>query len=367
MTTPKTLPFLVLLVACNPGSPRPNDSHTSTGVNGSSQVPESGSTSETHDSSHSSGPGSTSNDSTTGSPTTDGSSTADSSTSSSTTSPDSTTSGVTTNDSTDTDDTDSTTSETDTDDPICECLDNFSVKGCKYTPPAPLDQCDVAADCCPEPMPEGYTCNLDYPYLYQCNENKCETRPCAENSECTVYSEMLPGYVSEGCQQTDVICSDVEYAGCVVYQPCQTASDCCPDSLPEGYTCGQDYPYLFSCMEGRCLSEQCSSDSQCDAQFAQFGQGNEDLVNLGCVEQEAPCTGEVSSSCVVRKACVVASDCCPEWLPAPYVCNQDYPYLHECNDGLCNVRTCDNDSECLVAFEEVYADLDFTFQGCTEL
>jgi hypothetical protein len=151
--------------------------------------------------------------------------------------------------------------------------------------------CQQAADCCPQPMPAGFGCLADYPYLYNCQEGVCQQTYCAADPQCdalfAVYSNNDPGgYVNDGCQDvTDPCTGDLWYSLCELPQACQSPADCCPQPMPAGYACLADYPYLYACEQGRCRQLDCASSTQCNAYYQQAFSGSDGYANLGCVEQ----------------------------------------------------------------------------------
>jgi hypothetical protein len=63
--------------------------------------------------------------------------------------------------------------------------------------------CAAFGDCCPENT-GGLTCGSDYPYLYECQDSRCESRNCSSDAQCSAYFALLessnPGkYANLGC------------------------------------------------------------------------------------------------------------------------------------------------------------------------
>jgi hypothetical protein len=242
---------------------------------------------------------------------------------------------------------------------LCECYTNAyaELRDCQVQAPEPEPQpCTTAEDCCIG-VPDRYQCNVDYPYIYDCRDGVCEAGSCTSDEQCAQgFEDIGAGYVSYTCQRQQALCSD-EVRGYCVYErmgtECQTADDCC-GSVPESYTCNQDWPYLYSCEAGQCASADCTSDEQCDARFATYSAG---YTNLGCVTSEPSCDGTTSSTCQadrMPRPCDVADDCCPDPMPAGYTCNQDATYLYECIDGACEFARCTSDEQCDTYFEATY-------------
>jgi hypothetical protein len=61
---------------------------------------------------------------------------------------------------------------------------------------------------------------------------------------------------------------------------CETPSDCCPE-LPAGYTCNQDYPYVYACAGGECRTAGCTADEQCATWYDDYYSAS-GYVSLGC-------------------------------------------------------------------------------------
>ncbi|HOX47184.1 MAG TPA: hypothetical protein PK668_26555 [Myxococcota bacterium] len=64
--------------------------------------------------------------------------------------------------------------------------------------------CSTASDCCPTPVPAGFTCLVDYPYLYECVDGRCKTGMCSSDGQCSAYYQQVstsnPSYdVNLGC------------------------------------------------------------------------------------------------------------------------------------------------------------------------
>lgn len=152
---------------------------------------------------------------------------------------------------------------------------------CQYEIDSGLPPCSVDSDCCPDPMPAGYACDVDYPYRYQCSEGTCFTEQCTEDAQCAAYGASLG---------QDYVCKTFEAPRCYdlpdapVYTEssicapatapgtCESPSDCCPTPTPTPYTCLADYPYLFDCVDNLCVSVQCEADEQCEVHGDQLGQ-----------------------------------------------------------------------------------------------
>jgi len=63
--------------------------------------------------------------------------------------------------------------------------------------------CNTYQDCCPENT-GNLTCGADYPYLYECDNNLCESEWCTSDGQCSVYYQQIenanPGkYENLGC------------------------------------------------------------------------------------------------------------------------------------------------------------------------
>lgn len=163
---------------------------------------------------------------------------------------------------------------------------------CSYlTATAQPTACQTAQDCCAQ-VPAGYTCNQDWPYLYECNNGACATASCTNNTQCNAYHAALNTggtYENLGCVAWEDTCSGITSSSCQI-QPaataqtaCTTAADCCTN-VAAGYTCGQDYPYLYDCVNGHCRSQLCTTDSQCDVYFQETYAEYGTYENLGCAE-----------------------------------------------------------------------------------
>lgn len=237
-------------------------------------------------------------------------------------------------------------------DEVCDCFAERqpSPSTCRFGA-----ACASAADCCPDPMPEGYTCNQDFPYLYTCEQGVCVTGACEADRDCAAYATRL-GLSNGGCVELPNACTGRSYSYCDVYAPCGQASDCCT-YVPEGFTCNVDYPYLYRCDAGRCKGESCDDDTQCDAWADLL---DAPVATCGSPYQE--CDPDTYRYCDVGAACASPADCCDD-VPAGFTCNVDWPYVYECFEGRCRSRGCEDASEC-----EAYADLaDSVLIGCEEL
>jgi hypothetical protein len=232
---------------------------------------------------------------------------------------------------------------------FCECWESQpKYKSCQIAA-----TCQTDADCCPGPLPEGFTCS-DYPYNNKCVGGACLSAGCADDSGCLKYFEQVktwaPYAVFEGCGtwmgcDTDIKTCQFSYA-----PSCQVDADCCHDAIPEGYTCGKDYPYIYACENNQCVLNSCEEDAQCETYYEQTAANVPGYVNKGCVTLEPePCFG-VKRACLYGMACQTANDCCPDSIPEGFTCGKDYPYLYECKYGLCAGKTCESDAQCEVTY-----------------
>lgn len=360
MRAPLTLTILLTLSACGDNIGRPDPGHsTATAGPGTSQTTTAPGTSETSGISGTSEPTPTTSFGTTSAASTSSTGSTVTSEPPAATSEDTrtTVSPETGTNSTSSGTTDATTGSTtgaetdgETEDGICECLANQApVKTCKSA-----KGCQEASDCCPDPMPAGFTCGVDYPYTYSCENGVCAYVPCTNDSQCEAYDAYMematPNAEPQGCEKW-MDCEHVN-AGCQYQLPvnnCQTDADCCPDALPTGFTCN-DYPYRYACHDNVCVTKGCDSDSQCDAYFDLLYGSDPKYANMGCSPPGDTCFAAVSA-CRFGVKCQVSSDCCaPNELPAGFTCN-DYPYRQECLDGLCASLPCTTDSQCNAYFE----------------
>lgn len=68
--------------------------------------------------------------------------------------------------------------------------------------PQMTSSCSQAKDCCPSALPEGYVCNRDAPYLFDCVAGACALRSCRDSSECSRFFESeleAAGFENLGC------------------------------------------------------------------------------------------------------------------------------------------------------------------------
>src|SRR5690606_30322743 len=154
----------------------------------------------------------------------------------------------------------------------CECWNTYVEtnipKTCSVV--AEVSSCEVARDCCPDNVPEGFSCPRDYPYSYACDDGTCIAAGCVQDSDCNAYADLV-GFVNMGCVESAWPCPPIPSACQVAPAPpsCAVARDCCPDPMPEGYVCLADFPYLYNCNAGFCEAQQCTRDSECHAYGAQ--------------------------------------------------------------------------------------------------
>ncbi len=243
---------------------------------------------------------------------------------------------------------------------LCHCRERTAVHPnyCTYK-----QACTTAADCCPAYDISPYACNRDYPYVYECRGGFCENAMCAADSHCQVYFEQVIDdgsgeWENPDCRETlDDCTGDPVWSYCDYQRQCATAADCCPAYDISPYVCNRDYPHVYECRAGYCFQPGCTADSQCETYFQAISSGSPDpWVNDGCQQPVDPCTGESwYAYCGVYQACATAADCCPDQLPQGLQCNQDYPYLYRCADGLCQMAECSSDIQCHDYFDLIYA------------
>lgn len=53
-------------------------------------------------------------------------------------------------------------------------------------------------ECCDD-VPAGFTCNVDWPYVYECFEGRCRSRGCEDAGECEAYADLADS-VLIGCE-----------------------------------------------------------------------------------------------------------------------------------------------------------------------
>jgi hypothetical protein len=235
---------------------------------------------------------------------------------------------------------------------LCACRERTKVDYslCQYA-----QKCATASDCCPDPASIApLVCNQDWPYRYSCTNGYCEALTCDTNAHCSAYFQYVqqntPGvWVNDGCV-TNECPPHNRWCSWHQAQTCTTATDCCPDAASiSPYVCQQDYPYVYSCENGSCKTVYCTQDSHCQL-FGENYNPADGWVNLGCIDNIDPCTGELYyGMCTFKQACSTYQDCCPE-ATGDYTCGVDYPYLYECRDNLCESQWCSSDSQCSVYF-----------------
>lgn len=134
--------------------------------------------------------------------------------------------------------------------------------------------CSTPSDCCAA-VPATYTCNKDFPYLYECKGGYCASVACTNSEQCQQQFETTfepLGYQNLGCVSGKC---NVDFRSA-----CVQTSDCCK-WVPATYSCGVDYPYLYECRAGRCESLGCESTEQCERYLSNtFGPIS--YTNLGC-------------------------------------------------------------------------------------
>ncbi len=261
-------------------------------------------------------------------------------------------------DTTDDDDDDDTTDDDDDDDDDdsvdCTCHD-ARMEDARYCQFA--QRCQTAADCCSTGIPDGYTCNVDYPYLYACENQVCIRQNCSEDSQCQHYFDtqsLASNAVLVGCTASENACSGKEVRYCEIQTNCQTDADCCPEDIPDGTTCNEDYPYLYACEDNRCRSRSCRENGECAGMFEANYSSVPNYADGGCVHSgPASCEGSAYSYCLVGQICQTDTDCCPSPMPDGYTCNVDYPYRYRCDGGVCRQNPCESDSHCERYFEMI--------------
>ena len=269
----------------------------------------------------------------------------------------------------------------------CHCDSGYHAQGLACVPDA-VDPCDgvecsghgscveragqAECHCDPGYHPQGLSCMPDAVDL-------CDGVECSGHGLCAVDAGAAscicdPGYDPDGLTCVESLChcrerTQVGYSYCTYKQACQTASDCCPESIPAPFVCGQDYPYIFDCLDGSCENRGCTATNQCATAAEQWSLSGTYYVNKGCLEFEDDCTGEVTLRyCDIRQACQIADDCCPANLSEPFVCNRDSPYLYDCDQGACRGAWCDSDSQC-ASLHQFYEQQDpggWVNDGCVE-
>jgi hypothetical protein len=235
----------------------------------------------------------------------------------------------------------------------CVCPDmTNATKSCQM-----VRSCKTASDCCAS-ISAPYTCNVDYPFLFECVSGKCRSVDCSTNSQCSHYyaetKKTLPDFVGLGCKVWTDPCTKASHRMCTIERkrPCSKATDCC-SNVTDGFTCEKDYPYLADCVAGYCEARGCESDGECRTYFDEF-LSSSDGATYDCKAGPKSCYGW-PTSCeykVPGAVCAKASDCCPSYIPDGFVCNEDSPYIYECKAGRCAPRGCENVGQC-----EAYYDL----------
>jgi len=243
---------------------------------------------------------------------------------------------------------------------VCECLDaQPQFKACRISKP-----CQADADCCTVQPPAGFTCD-DYPYNYRCVDGVCGAASCTDESECLAYlasqKEIHPSAELKGCEPVSPCAMNYYFCKIEIPSPCETDADCCPDSLPAGYTC-DDSPYLYRCQDGSCTFGMCDNDSQCTKTFEESDLAAAGYENLGCANFES-CYGQFTG-CQYVKPCTKDADCCQDPLPPGYTCD-DYPYRVACEDGICTSAPCTADSQCTAYYESLGGEQSgYILEGC---
>jgi hypothetical protein len=175
------------------------------------------------------------------------------------------------------------------------------------------------------------------------------------------------GGESTGVNYCECVTSQPIPKSCHFFQQCQSDLDCCPDSLPPGYTCN-DWPYLYRCKDSQCAMVQCMADSQCAKQFQATLMSYPNATNKGCAAVKVPCY-DTAHVCQIDigdlNACASDADCCQN-IPAPFTCD-DYPFRRRCENGSCTSEPCTNDSQCDKYFEQSLMGLGYTNLGCEDI
>ena len=236
---------------------------------------------------------------------------------------------------------------------LCACRERTKIDYslCQYA-----EKCTSASDCCPDPASIApFVCNQDYPYRYNCTNGHCQALTCDTDAHCAAYFQYTqqnnPGvWVNDGCMTNE--CPPYN-RWCSYRKTCASANDCCPDaSSITPYVCQADYPHIYRCEEGFCKNVYCTQDSHCQ-KVGEYYSPADGWVHLGCVDNIDPCTGELYyGMCTFKQACSNYSDCCPD-NTGDYTCGQDYPYLYECRNNLCESEYCSADGQCSVYFQQM--------------
>jgi hypothetical protein len=154
---------------------------------------------------------------------------------------------------------------------------------------------------------------------------------------------------------------------CVFHTPCETAEDCCPQHVPEGFICNQTVPYIYTCEEGICVQDiTCEDYGDCRAFFMYMSQNKPGVSGKGCLPYQARCDAPEQNICILEypAECVSDSDCCnPEDLPEGYTC-KDYPFHKSCVEGKCEEAECTSTNECDAHFKNELEERGWTYFGC---
>ncbi len=251
---------------------------------------------------------------------------------------------------------------------LCACYErtkyDFSV--CQYA-----QKCASAADCCPDPAGIApLVCNRDYPYRYSCQNGTCVAATCDTDAHCSAnfldVQQDNPGlWVNKGCVTSE--CAPFN-RWCDYHKTCTRAADCCPNAASiEPFVCGVDYPQIYNCEDGICKNVYCTQDSHCQ-KLGEYRSPDDGWVNLGCVANTDPCTGELwYGLCSFKQSCSIYQDCCPANM-GELTCGADYPYLYQCRNNLCESEYCSTDVECNAYFQilENATPGGYVNQGCVD-
>ncbi|MBW2702062.1 MAG: hypothetical protein JRF33_14695 [Deltaproteobacteria bacterium] len=152
------------------------------------------------------------------------------------------------------------------------------------------ETCKSAADCCPlADSIAPHVCQVDYPYVYECEEGFCRMVLCTHDAQCKRSAERrdpADGWVHMGCVDKIDPCTDRRLQGkCTFKKTCKTYQDCCPEDNGS-YTCGVDSPYRYECINKLCEHQRCSADAQCEVFFERwYGDNLDNYIDLGCVKR----------------------------------------------------------------------------------